>query len=92
MNRSPPGDGITQIKLSFEPLATEGEATPGPDDVNPYETGEFTHQEREPFFGPDLLAEPPEPDFVAHDDTEGISDTRGDFEPLQDGFLEVELW
>lgn len=31
-----PGDGITPALLSQEPLATEGEATPGPDDVNPY--------------------------------------------------------
>lgn len=32
-----PGDGITVAKLSEEPLATEGEATPGPDDYNPHE-------------------------------------------------------
>lgn len=32
-----PGDGITPVKMSPEPLATEGEATPGPDDWNPYE-------------------------------------------------------
>lgn len=31
-----PGDGITPALLSKEPLATEGEATPGPDDENPY--------------------------------------------------------
>lgn len=32
-----PGDGITLPSLSGEPLATEGEATPGPDDYNPFE-------------------------------------------------------
>lgn len=32
-----PGNGITPAPLSTEPLATEGEATPGPDDINPYE-------------------------------------------------------
>lgn len=32
-----PGNGISPVKLSREPLATEGEATPGPDDWNPYE-------------------------------------------------------
>jgi len=32
-----PGNGITPAPLSAEPLATEGEATPGPDDVNPYD-------------------------------------------------------
>lgn len=32
-----PGNGITPMPLSAEPLATEGEATPGPDDENPYE-------------------------------------------------------
>lgn len=34
-----PGNGITPAPLSAEPLATEGEATPGPDDYNPYEDG-----------------------------------------------------
>lgn len=33
-----PGDGITVAHLSAEPLATEGEATPGPDDENPFES------------------------------------------------------
>jgi hypothetical protein len=32
-----PGNGITPMPLSAAPLATEGEATPGPDDYNPYE-------------------------------------------------------
>lgn len=32
-----PGNGITPAPLSAEPLATEGEATPGPNDFNPYE-------------------------------------------------------
>lgn len=32
-----PGDGITPALLSSEPLATEGEATPGPDDYNPFD-------------------------------------------------------
>lgn len=32
-----PGNGITPAPISREPLATEGEATPGPDDYNPYE-------------------------------------------------------
>ena len=32
-----PNDGITSVKLSRAPLATEGEATPGPDDWNPYD-------------------------------------------------------
>lgn len=35
-----PGNGITPIPLSRDPLATEGEATPGPDDYNPYEERE----------------------------------------------------
>lgn len=29
--------GITPAKLTSEPIGTEGEMTPGPDDVNPYE-------------------------------------------------------
>lgn len=36
-----PGNGITPMAMSREPLATEGEATPGPDDVNPYDEREF---------------------------------------------------
>lgn len=32
-----PTPGITRPKLSLDPLATEGEATPGPDDVNPFD-------------------------------------------------------
>lgn len=32
-----PGDGITEPAMSEEPLATEGEATPGPDDWNPFD-------------------------------------------------------
>lgn len=35
--RASPGDGVTDAALSREPLATEGEATPGPDDENPYD-------------------------------------------------------
>lgn len=35
-----PGNGTTHIPLSRDPLATEGEATPGPDDYNPYDERE----------------------------------------------------
>jgi len=35
-----PGNGTTEIPLSRAPLATEGEATPGPDDYNPYDERE----------------------------------------------------
>lgn len=35
-----PGAGITEPKLSHEPLATEGEATPGPDHINPFDEWE----------------------------------------------------
>lgn len=35
-----PGLGITEPMLSVEPLATEGEATPGPDDYNPLDEAE----------------------------------------------------
>ena len=31
-----PGNGTTCARLSRCPIATEGEATPGPDDENPY--------------------------------------------------------
>lgn len=32
--------GLTIANISSEPLATEGEATPGPDDINPYRSEE----------------------------------------------------
>ena len=42
-----PSDGITSVKLSRMPLATEGEATPGPDDWNPYDELEDRRELRE---------------------------------------------
>ena len=36
-----PGNGITPTFMSRAPLATEGEATPGPDDWNPFEEREY---------------------------------------------------
>ena len=41
-----PGNGITPCPLSADPLATEGEATPGPDDINPYDEWENERLER----------------------------------------------
>lgn len=41
-----PGNGITEMPLSREPLATEGEATPGPDDYNPYDERERKQAEQ----------------------------------------------
>lgn len=32
-----PGNGVTPMSFSKEPLASEGEATPGADDYNPYD-------------------------------------------------------
>lgn len=32
-----PGNGMTPMDISSHPLATEGEATPGPDDVTPFD-------------------------------------------------------
>lgn len=51
-----PGNGITPVPISREPLATEGEATSGPDDYNPYEdgeSGESTRLKEEPADGND---------------------------------------
>lgn len=42
-----PGGGILEPKMSRDPLATEGEATIGPDNYNPYEQEEFARQFRE---------------------------------------------
>lgn len=56
-----PGNGITPMPLSRDPLATEGEATPGPDDFNPYEEhdrrygleGDEIAEQRDPTAGND---------------------------------------
>lgn len=42
-----PGNGMTAQPFSQAPLATEGEATPGPDDWNPYEEQEYRDYRRE---------------------------------------------
>lgn len=42
-----PGNGLTPMAISRDPIATEGEATPGPDDWNPYDERE-RRREMEP--------------------------------------------
>ena len=70
-----PGNGTTEIPLSREPLATEGEATPGPDDYNPYDEQETEDafaeiaKQRSPTAGDD--------DPYAYDD---VDDVVGDLE------------
>lgn len=47
--------GITEPKFTRDPLGTEGEMTDGPDDENPYETGETDKQpDLPPFIGDDV--------------------------------------
>lgn len=53
--------GITEPNLTAEPLGTEGEMTPGPDDENPYETGERAKQ---PTLGPLLGGREPAAETV----------------------------
>jgi len=36
--------GVTEPNLTRDPLGTEGEMTPGPDDRNPYEEGDTANQ------------------------------------------------
>lgn len=66
---------MTEIPLSRDPLATEGEATPGPDDYNPYDERE--RQMAEQSFG------------KARDPTEG--DDPFVFDDVDDEIGEVEL-
>jgi len=58
-----PGNGTTEMPLSKNPLATEGEATPGPDDTNPYDEREheIAKQAQEPTrqSAPDVSFGPP---------------------------------
>jgi len=50
-----PGNGMTPTLLSRTPLATEGEATPGPDDETPYEPA---HAPRATADGPRMDPDP----------------------------------
>lgn len=87
-----PGNGITPMPLSQDPLATEGEATPGPDDVNPYEENEREYglnedeiaQQRDPTAGNDPYSfddvAPAKPDIGFDSEPEGIlEDNEGWF-------------
>lgn len=58
-----PGNGTTEIPLSSEPLATEGEATPGPDELNPYDEREYLRAKRGETTGASM------PDFEQRDPT-----------------------
>lgn len=48
-----PGNGITPMVLSRDPLATEGEATSGPDTQNPYDDPVVDTRVRDPSRDPD---------------------------------------
>lgn len=72
-----PGNGITPIPLSRDPLATEGEATPGPDDWNPYDEAEDRRALRE--MGRELEDDPTSGDdpYSFDDVGDGLMDTIG---------------
>jgi len=59
--------GITPAKLTKDPLGTEGEMTPGPDDYNPYEDHA---QQYDPTSGHDPFSfddiQPRLPDLPSH--------------------------
>lgn len=87
--------GITEPKLSRDPLGTEGEMTPGPDDENPYDGEGAFGGDVEPDDAAFLSADPPlggrevlgEIDDVAgerHEDMEEVfafDGVGGAFEP-----------
>lgn len=64
-----PTPGTTGHNLSCEPLATEGESTPGPDDQNPYDDA-IARREQAGF----TLKEDPtqDPDPFVFDDVEEV--------------------
>ena len=71
-----PGNGMTEMRLSDDLLATEGEATPGPDHVNPYEQEdadfeEFEPEERDDEFEPAIGLGSFEPEFPDDRDRDG---------------------
>lgn len=72
-----PGNGMTPARLSRGPLATEGEATPGPDDYNPYEDHRNTLSE-DPTAGKDdpYVFDDVEP-VIADLSLPGLDDTDG---------------
>lgn len=51
-----PGNGITPMPISQDPLATEGEATPGPNDENPYDEAPPARLNESPTQGRDPYA------------------------------------
>ena len=79
-----PGNGITPIPLSRDPLATEGEATPGPDDENPFEENnrEYGLEENE-------IAKQRDP--TAGDDPFLFDDIGADLEEMEPPSFEMNL-
>jgi hypothetical protein len=63
-----PGNGMTPRPISRDPLATESEASPGPDDENPYEEPQGTTLESSPTAGNDP--------FVFDDVDEAVDEVR----------------
>lgn len=78
-----PGNGVTPALLSREPLATEGEATPGPDDHNPYlereAKAEIATQLGHPTRGPDPYVFDDVGDEVADVDLPALGRERPSF-------------
>lgn len=71
-----PGDGVTEPGLSREPLATEGEATPGPDDENPFRDLEDRQSRRDP---PGRDGKAPDMLSFSFDDSGSRGESRGGF-------------
>jgi len=95
--------GITEPNLTAEPLGTEGEMTPGPDDENPYETGDTDKQaelppllgERAPLGGGEVVDEMAEEADDRHEramDVFAPTLGHGSFEPTQQDFDDLFRW
>jgi hypothetical protein len=79
-----PTPGITEPKLTADPLGTEGELTPGPDDYNP-----FDDPDASPVETPDRAPPAVEPGLPTRgEDPFVFDDVGGEIDDLQVPFLE----
>lgn len=71
-------EGITEPHFTMDPLGTEAEMTPGPDDQNPYDDGEDFGGTAEPDLPPFLSDDAPLGGGAVVDDMDEAADERNE--------------
>lgn len=95
--------GITEPDMTPEPLGTEGEMTPGPDDENPYENGDRDSQidlppligHDVPLGGDDVVDEMAEEADDRHERAMGVFEPtmgHGSFDPTPQDYQDLFTW